>query len=268
MGVHISFANLKYYRSLDNLERSSLKIGGVDKFIAYTDQWLMMQEEFEKLHRYILWQKRGYGYWVWKPFIILDALNQMEDGDIVLYTDAGMDVIHNLDPLFDLAEKHDVALFKIGGDHLNRTWTKRDCFIGMNCDEPKYWNSIQLTASYQLWKKTHKNLEILKEYLKFCGVPTIITDMPNIYGTNFLEFKDHRHDQSILTNLSVKHNIKRFRDPSQFGNLETERFEEKYPQMFYHHRKSNEHWGYTAKHLEKHWDLKQQIKIDLEGFLK
>lgn len=32
---------------------------------------------------------QGAGYWVWKPFIILKELEHLQDGDYLLYTDAG-----------------------------------------------------------------------------------------------------------------------------------------------------------------------------------
>jgi hypothetical protein len=37
--------------------------------------------------------------------------------------------------------------------------------------------------------------------------PNIITDIENITGPNLHGFKDHRHDQSVLTNLAIKHNL-------------------------------------------------------------
>ena len=47
----------------------------------------------------------------------------------------------------------------------------------------------------------------------------ILTDIPNACGlSNLPEFKDHRHDQSILSLLAKKHNVEMFRDPSQWGN--------------------------------------------------
>jgi hypothetical protein len=36
--------------------------------------------------------------------------------------------------------------------------------------------------------------------------------------SNLQSFKDHRHDQSILSILAVKHNLEIFRDPSRWGN--------------------------------------------------
>jgi hypothetical protein len=62
--------------------------------------------------------------------------------------------------------------------------------------------------------------------------------LPNICGQqNSLEFKDHRHDQSILSLLVKKYNIEIFRDPTQWGNSEKELFKNSsYDQLFFHHR--------------------------------
>ena len=30
---------------------------------------------------------RGYGYWIWKPYIILQELNKLQDGDILVHLD-------------------------------------------------------------------------------------------------------------------------------------------------------------------------------------
>src|SRR3546814_3032631 len=35
-------------------------------------------------------QRRGFGYWLWKPFIIADAMDSVPDGTILMYTDAAV----------------------------------------------------------------------------------------------------------------------------------------------------------------------------------
>ena len=37
----------------------------------------------------MLEEPRGGGYWVWKPLIVREALCGLEDGDVLLYCDAG-----------------------------------------------------------------------------------------------------------------------------------------------------------------------------------
>ena len=93
-------------------------------------------------------------------------------------------------------------------------------------------------GAVSLWTKNTNNINLLNEWLRYCRDPRIITDDPNMCGRpNFIEFKDHRHDQSILTILSIKYNFTLFRDPTQWGNEERNSFtNSSYPQLFHHHR--------------------------------
>ena len=57
-------------------------------------------------------------------------------------------------------------------------------------------------------KNTEFATNIISEWLSYCKIPDIITDSANKLGENFDGFKEHRHDQSILTNIKVKYNLK------------------------------------------------------------
>lgn len=236
--VLITFGDSKYYGSMDLLEETALSIGKVESVIKYTQDWLRTTEFWNK-NQFILSRPRGAGYWIWKPFIILHTMESLNEGDVVMYSDAGVEVIEDLSPLFKIAENRNKVIFQIPGGHLNRTWTKRDTFILLKCDEPKYWDDSMLTATFSLWKKTDKNIEFLKEYLKYLRDPRIVTDDPNMCGQpNFLEFRDHRHDQSVLSLLTRRENFERFRDPSQWGNEDIDLFNNSpYNQLLNHHRK-------------------------------
>ena len=65
------------------------------------------------------------GYWAWKPYIILNAMNRLNDGDIVLYADCG-DMFHpNINKYVDdLLDEDDQCLLLMGGFE-NGQWTKR-----------------------------------------------------------------------------------------------------------------------------------------------
>ena len=77
----------------------------------------------------------------------------------------------------------------------------------MNCDSENYWESIQIEAGFSVWKKTDFSIKILNEWLEYCCNWDIISD--DNLNQNFNNFIDHRHDQSVLNNLSVKYNIHR-----------------------------------------------------------
>ena len=149
----------------------------------------------------------------------------------------------DLTPLFEIAEnkaKNNRMVFRlphIGAIHLNKIWTKRDCFVLTKCNEQKYWDGNVVNGALSVWKKTEENIEFLNEWLKYLRDPRIITDDPNMFGTNDISFRDHRHDQSVLSLLAIKYDFEIFRDPTQYGNGEKKFFSNSpYEQLFHHHR--------------------------------
>ena len=92
-------------------------------------------------------------------------------------------------------------------------WTKRDCFILMDCDNENYWNSPMVQAGINVWKNTNEVREFIEQWLEYCVDPRIISDQPSECGEELPEFREHRHDQSVLSNLLLKKDIAVFGDP-------------------------------------------------------
>ena len=215
--ILISYANKPFYKSQQQLKKSAYKYG-VDEVIDYNDIWLKKQTAFYQKNNHILSQKRGNGFWLWKPFIILDALKKMQLDDVLIHIDSGASFISSVTPLVDLTKNKEIILF-YNNRHKNSAWTKRDCFYFMDCDNDKFYNENQTLAGYIVCKKTPFVISFLEEWLKYAENENILTDMPNICGLpNSENFIDHRHDQSILSLLATKYNLELFRDPSQWGN--------------------------------------------------
>jgi hypothetical protein len=239
--IVISFGDKSYYGSLKALKTTSIKYGA-DSVIVYTQEWLK-NTSFWKENTNILIQRRGAGYWIWKPYIILETFKKLNDGDLVLYSDAAVMITNNLSPLWDLGNKHSIVLFHHGSKYkeekilINKTWTKRDCFILMDADTSEFHNGRQISASYSVWKKDINTINFLNVWQNYLKDPRISTDQPNVLGENISGFRDHRHDQSILSILSQKYNLEKFRDPSQWGNNDFALYKNSpYTQLFNHHR--------------------------------
>ena len=96
-----------------------------------------------------------------------------------------------------------------------------------------------LHAAYCVFMKTRDNIDFLKEFLKYTTNKRAIWDtipaMPPPSGvSNLPNFVEHRMDQSILSLLSVKYGRELYREPSQFGNDERDKFPNSpYGQLFY-----------------------------------
>jgi hypothetical protein len=228
---HISFATKEFLESEVRLRRSAAAFGLETKFFHPTSAELGPLRETSSD---ILAATRGAGFWLWKPFIIYETLKTAAAGDIVVYTDAGVEIISPLRPLIDLANENEVVLFRTT-DHRLRHWTKRDAFVLMSADEESYWDAPVLTAGYQLYRVGPASTGFVKEWLTACCDRRILTDDPNTCGLpNLEDFKDHRHDQSALSIVTRRHSIGTFVDPSQYGVFPPDY---RYGQIFNHHRK-------------------------------
>lgn len=214
----LSFASSEFLPSQKRLEVSAQR-HGIDIVISKTPDDLR-DSEFVKRNEAIFRYRRGFGYWLWKPFFIVEALKRMDENDLLVYCDSGAELIAPLDPLFEIAtQRQPFVGFGVHG-HRNRVWTKRDCFVGLDCDAPKFWDAEQWNGFMQVYRKTDKVMEFVDEFLAKSQDARLITDEPNQLGQpNLPEFRDHRHDQSILSLLSEKAGWEKFRDPSQWGNF-------------------------------------------------
>ncbi len=217
MKILINYADLTYFESRRNNTISGTEVAGFDKVIEYTRS--SIDAEFQDKHSGILNQTRFAGYCLWKPYIILKTVQEVDDDDMVFYCDAGCTFIGDMQPYFDICEKEKNGLILFRSNQLNETWTKRDCFHLMGMDSLAYTKTEHLCASFVLCKKTDFVLDFLSEWLEYMKDPRIATDMPNACGLdNYPVFRDHRADQSVLSLLSRYHNVSLLKDLTQFGN--------------------------------------------------
>lgn len=168
---------------------------------------LLESTNFYLENKEIFDHKETGGFWAWKPFVILDAFSKGNDGDFFIYCDR-KDIFSPgiFDYVLKTLNEDDFCLLLLG-DALNKQYTKRDTFILMNCDEKDYWNSRQLEAGFSIWKKCPKSIEILNEYLEYCLDYKVVSADKSELGEEFAEFKEHRYDQSILTNIAIREGL-------------------------------------------------------------
>lgn len=209
----ITFATEKYAAAAEYLCATARGIPGVDDVVVWDfDSLRSVDSSFYDANREILSQERGAGYWLWKPKIILETLRATAEDTIVLYMDAGDGFI--FPDAYELATGIETALsdsdiYLTTGGFANGVYTKRDCFYLMNCDQPEYYNRIQMEAGIILVRNTDSSFAFISQWLQWCKNSAVLTDEPNICGMpNLPKFIDHRHDQSILTNLAIQKNVK------------------------------------------------------------
>jgi len=234
---HINYANGRYLKAQEYCSQSA-KAVGFDEVISFSINDI--DRDFLEKNIKILSQPRGAGYWIWKPYFIKKTLEKINDGDLLVYSDSGSYYQNSVQPLIDLIkkEKTGVLSFELKG-LLEKTYTKKDTFVLMGLDDPKYSESSQREATYIWLIKNDFTVKLINEYLEFAQDERIITDLAS-QNENHPEFQDHRHDQSIWSLLCKKYDITPHRLISQHGaHLVNDFPNDTYGQIAMHHRNSN-----------------------------
>lgn len=213
-----TFASEQYAGAAALLRHTALRNGGADGVYVFGPGDLPASS--------IDHTARGYGWWGWKPLVILKVLQHVNDGDMVVYCDAAIGIESPLQQVVKNAR--DVQLFGLSGEYPNRAWTRKRVFELMDCNATEYWDAQQVNAAIQVYRKTEAAMRFVREYAEWCSRLEVIADGPP-NEINFPEFRDHRHDQSVLSLLSVKHGLDVADDPTQYGQLASP--------LFDHHRR-------------------------------
>lgn len=166
-----------------------------------------LPENFTSIYSDILSQKRGGGYWIWKIPILQEAMDLAEEGDFVVYADAGCKINGDGEERFkdylDMIRKshYDVLSFEI--PHPEYMWTTENIFQAFEVDSKNasIRETNQLMATVLVMQKgahSRKFLRLVSEVLR--SDPFLFTDKYNDEARRANDqFKDNRHDQSILS---------------------------------------------------------------------
>ncbi|MDE7324447.1 MAG: hypothetical protein K2N73_17375 [Lachnospiraceae bacterium] len=219
MIIAVNYADKKFQRA-QRLNSRTARQWGADKVIEYGPEDI--DETFRRQNKEILDAPRGGGYYLWKPYIYRKAYDELGAGDYLVYIDAGAVYVNKIQHLIDCMEheKTPVMIFSLEQERVEKSNTKRDAFVLTGCDKPEYTDTPQSVGGYFVCKKAPEVEAYLDEVLHYAQDIRIISDRPNVMGLpNYKEFTDHRHDQSVISLMSKKYGFKRFRDPSQFGQI-------------------------------------------------
>lgn len=161
---------------------------------------------------------RGYGYWLWKPYIIEAALDEAPPGGIVFYSDIACEMVGDPARMLQIGATHDVCTFRIGGGLRQRQFTKRDCFVLLDADRTEFWDDEMVNGGFLLVRNTPRAREIVAGWKSAMRDFRVLSDEPAGLGHPELpELISHRHDQSVLSIIATRERLPILADPSQWG---------------------------------------------------
>jgi hypothetical protein len=232
--ILINFAHRFFAESRAYNSETGLKVAGFDNVIEY--KMSDIDAEFYSKNKHILEQEKGAGYWLWKPYVIYKTLQQMNESDILFYSDAGSFFIRNLQPLFDRIKKEPLGLaaFQLTGHHKENEYTRKSVVKAMGFDPEIVGPTDQIMASFVIARKCDFAIDVIQKWLHVCQDADMITDT-EAQQDEFPQFKDHRWDQSLWSLLVKKLNVPVYPDPSQWGLTHQQTTEKDC--FIHHHRK-------------------------------
>ncbi|MDQ7989788.1 MAG: hypothetical protein REI09_09175 [Candidatus Dactylopiibacterium sp.] len=219
----LTFADARMSAAAQRLARQAGRLGVYDGILACSE--VDLRADFVAQFRARLDPAaRGFGYWCWKPQVILQALDGLAEGDVLQYTDSGCHLNEKgrarLHEYFSMAARSETGLLVFQAippsfhdgrpllDLRERKWAKADLLAHFGfLDDQAVLESQQIGAGVIFVRKCRRSQEIIREWLGVYEMdfslgddtPSRIPDLPG--------FVEHRHDQSIFSLLCKKHGV-------------------------------------------------------------
>jgi len=205
--VSLSYAHGCCERSLQKNRLQALKVG-VDDARAYGVKDL--SPAWTKKHHEILSQRRGAGWWLWKPYLILRALKDPAvpwARGVVMWVDAGNYLFADPRSLVESALWHsDVAALRLK-TCLEADWTSSRSLQQLNVSR-RYavTDRPQLGAYFLLFRKTQIAISFVEDWLRRSEDPIALIGGVDSDGmgdevSEIPGFQKHQADQSVFSVL-------------------------------------------------------------------
>jgi len=208
-----------YHNAVNRICKQSEEFNVFDKIIGLTEKDLNNDTEFfNKHHTFIENNSRGYGYWLWKSYIVKKQLEVMNDNDILVYADAGCVMnVNGKQRLLEYFEmvNNNYGILSFEMDHLEKTWTKMDIF--QHLDGYKYLETGQLIATIFIIKKCKHSVDLVNKWYDNCCIYNLIDDSSSQLN-NDVSFIENRHDQSIWSIIRKKYGSIIINDETYYHN--------------------------------------------------
>lgn len=210
----ITFASPDHMSFAETNVKSALSVGGFDTAKIYTLDDI--DDYFKVKNSHILNKPRGSGYWIWKPYIILKKLLEIEEEDILCYNDSKYVWLKNVREFEkDVLTKKNIGVYKNkpnGSTYIEKQWAKTDALVLMNIVQNNNFRNFvmdteQVWTGFILLRKSFNPIRFVGEWLTYVQDERIVTDSVSVFGRENLSFNENRHDQTVLSLLCKKWGI-------------------------------------------------------------
>jgi hypothetical protein len=213
----VTFADSRLELTLRRVGRQARKLKIFSRIILWNEGDL--DQEFRRRNAKLLSPGvRGFGYWIWKPQVILQGLEKCQLGDFLVYADAGCHLNHNGVPrlldYFAIVKSSDTGILafelKRNGTviHKEESWNKADTLhhFRMEANE-SITTTAQIEAAVIIIQKRESTHLFFREWLEVMqSHPNLLDDSESL-RPNSADFIEHRYDQAIFSLLAKRDRV-------------------------------------------------------------
>lgn len=213
----ISFGDSRMRRSQERIEKQAAELKVFKSVSILNENDLAPDFRLKHIDKLVL-GSRGFGYWVWKPHIVRRKLENLDEDDVLLYTDIGCWLNKNgKQQLLRYVEKlrdssHGVAAFQniFSRDKNNMkfyslpecNWTKPDVFDHFSISESDViYKSEQIFSTAFFVKNNNAGRQVISNWENLYNESFFLFDDNYRRKPDVVDFGEHRHDQSIFSIL-------------------------------------------------------------------
>jgi|688.fasta_scaffold34567_2 hypothetical protein len=202
MITFLSFADKKYSLTLERIKNEAISSSFFDEVKTYNENDLP-----EDLKNFCNSNRRGFGYWVWKPYFVYKTIKEIGENDILVYCDAGCTINqkgkNRFDEYIEMVKNDPYANISFQMDHLEKRFSKGDIFKYF--DAYNQLDTGQIANCTIILRKNEHTMNLVKLWYETCiNERHLITDIPS-QSPNDPIFFDNRHDQSIFSVIRKKY---------------------------------------------------------------
>lgn len=207
----VTFADCRMSHTHRRFRSQAAKMRSFDHIWTWTEKDL--EPEFrERFSSTLAPTTRGFGYFVWKPQVILQALAKLEPGDLLVYVDSGSHFnARGRGRLMDylrLTRNHRHGILAFSLNFKEVAWTKKDLLVYFSVQErPEIFETNQIQAGAIVVEKRTDSARFFEKWLSvFEEAPHLVDDSPS-ESPEDPRFVAHRHDQSVFSILAKQEEI-------------------------------------------------------------
>jgi hypothetical protein len=202
MITFISFGNSIYEKSLQRIKNEAINSMFFDNIKIFNENDLPYD-----LQKYCLQNNKGFGYWIWKPYLINKVLNEINQNDILIYCDAGCTINYKgkirFKEYIDMVNKNEYANISFQMPHQEKKYTKADVIKYFDSGNLK--DTGQLVGGILIFRKNEHTTNLVKLWYDTSYNHKNLIDDSSSISTNDELFISHKHDQSIFSIIRKKY---------------------------------------------------------------